>query len=209
MESSPFSKPNISPFDSSSLFSIILTMTSQELSLTDTRTLLFIGCGVFFVILWWIYGREKIGQTLPNPLMRRHAYTPLQIRLLWGVRIAIFLSLLLLVLDPSISLERSIREDNGKKIILTLDISNSMKADDIRPSRLERAKEVIDTFLRQDHRDMIGYVVFAGRTFLLSPLSHDRDGIRSLMRETTTDTIDQSQPDTSGTNIGDALIASI
>ena len=141
--------------------------------------------------------------------MRRHARTPLKIKALWMIRGCIFASLMLLACDPSISLKRTIREENSKKIILTLDISNSMKADDIRPSRLERAKAVIDTFLRQDHRDAIGYVIFAGRTFVLSPLSHDRDGIRTIVGETTTDTIDQSQPDTSGTNIGDALIASI
>lgn len=161
------------------------------------------------MILWWLYGREKIGPEYPNILLKKYAYIPLRIRFLWIIRGCIFICLLLLWIDPQISREKILRKENGKQIILTLDVSNSMKADDIKPSRLERAKEVIDTFLHQDRTDAIGYIIFAGRTFLLSPLSYDRDGIWSIVTSTSTDTIDQSQPDTSGTNIGDAIMASI
>ncbi len=72
-----------------------------------------------------------------------------------------------------------------------------MKTDDIVPSRLEKAKEVIKNYLEKDDMSGIGYIVFAGRTFVMSPPTRDIMALRELIASTTTDTIDQSQKDTS------------
>jgi Ca-activated chloride channel homolog len=80
-----------------------------------------------------------------------------------------------------------------------------METDDIKPSRLEKAKAIIEeNMLRRNTK--IGYVIFAGKAFILSPLTSDMSGLGHIIRSTTIDTIDQSVRDTSGTNIGDALI---
>jgi Ca-activated chloride channel homolog len=159
------------------------------------------------VILWYFLGRERIGHDYVNPLLKKHSFTPLRIKILWILRIAIFSLLALLYTTPHITKLIWIEEKNGKSIIIVLDISKSMKTDDITPSRLDKAIKVIDTFLQGQNSDQIGLILFAGRSFVMSPLSEDREGIRSILKNTTTDTIDQSQPDTSGTNIGDALLS--
>ena len=164
---------------------------------------------LLIIAIWWRYGREMIGRRVPNPLMKKYTFTPLSLKLIWLVRASIFVSIIALWVDPKIMIERTIREKISKNIIITLDISNSMKTDDVNPDRLSKAKEVVEGFTRKNMIDTIGYTIFAGRAFLMAPLSQDREGLRAMIWSTTTDTIDQSEPDTSGTNIGDALLTSI
>lgn len=161
------------------------------------------------VTLWWLLGREQIWNKLPNSLMRKYAFTPWEMRIAWGIRLSIFLILICIWINPQISIKRIEKERNIKNIILTLDISNSMKTDDIAPSRIEKAKEVIDSFLMRNQASAIGYIIFAGKSFVMSPPSMDHAGLQKLISSTTTNTIDQSQKDTSGTNIGDAIISGI
>ena len=172
-------------------------------------TLLILIIGIAIIILWWIYAREHIGNTIPNILMKKYSFIPWEIQTLWGIRWCIFLMLMCLWINPQIPIQRIEKEKNTKNIMLTLDISNSMKTDDVSPSRIEKAKEVIDNFVMRDQTSSIGYTIFAGKTFVMSPPSMDHGGLRKLISATTTDTIDQSQPDTSGTNIGDAIISDI
>lgn len=162
-----------------------------------------------FLVIWWFFGRESIGNRIPNALMRKYASPAWEIQILWMLRIAIFLILMTLWIDPQISMERIQKEETHKNIILALDISNSMKTDDIIPSRIEKAKDVIQEYVKKDSLSNIGYIIFAGRTFVMSPPTQDHSGLRALISSTTTSTIDQSQKDTSGTNIGDALISGI
>ena len=82
-----------------------------------------------------------------------------------------------------------------------------MLADDIAPNRLERAKEVLISFLREESVDRYGLVIFAGKAFILSPLTTDTRALQSSLSTVTTDTIKQFLPGLSGTNIGDALLA--
>lgn len=129
--------------------------------------------------------------------MKKYAFIAWEIRVLWGIRIGVFLLLMILWIDPQLSMDRIQKEETHKNIMLTLDISNSMKTDDILPSRIEKAKEVIRNYLEKDDMSRIGYIVFAGRTFVMSLPTRDIMALRELIASTTTDTIDQSQKDTS------------
>lgn len=81
-----------------------------------------------------------------------------------------------------------------------------MQTDDIAPNRLEKAKELIETFLGRKELGNIGYIAFAGKPFVLSPLTADKEWLWDILRNTTSSTINQWLKDTSGTNIGDAII---
>jgi Ca-activated chloride channel homolog len=137
--------------------------------------------------------------------MRAHAQTPEMIVFLWCVRLlgiwmVVWIGYCTIWLWP-------IQEDKNiqTEVVFLLDISKSMETDDIKPSRLEKAKAIIEeNMLRRNTK--IGYVIFAGKAFILSPLTSDMSGLGHIIRSTTIDTIDQSVRDTSGTNIGDALI---
>ena len=76
--------------------------------------------------------------------MKKYAFIPLSMKFIWLIRVSIFSSLIVLWIDPHIMIERTLLEKTSKNIIFTLDISNSMKTDDVYPDRLSKAKEVLD-----------------------------------------------------------------
>ncbi|MES2387531.1 MAG: VWA domain-containing protein [Bacteroidota bacterium] len=92
------------------------------------------------------------------------------------------------------------QHSEGIDIILALDISRSMEAQDLYPNRLEAVKKVARKFIRGRNHDRIGLVVFAGEAYSLSPLTSDYE----LLSEYA-DAIDFSMVPTDGTAMGTAL----
>ncbi len=72
---------------------------------------------------------------------------------------------------------------DGIDIVMVLDISSSMLAEDLAPNRLEAAKEVGADFVDQRRNDRVGLVVFAGRAFTQAPLTVDHDAILNVLAE--------------------------
>ena len=66
----------------------------------------------------------------------------------------------------------------GAEIMIALDVSRSMLADDTRPSRLERAKAEIADLLAYLQNDQVGLIAFAGRASILAPLTPDKSFLR-------------------------------
>ena len=89
---------------------------------------------------------------------------------------------------------------NGIDIILALDVSKSMLAQDIKPNRLERAKQAISKLIDKLDNDRIGIVVFAGRAYLQMPLTGDHGAAKMYLASSSTDIVP-----TQGTVIADAL----
>ncbi len=102
----------------------------------------------------------------------------------------------------------------GMDIVLTLDVSTSMRAVDFAPpsspydkqSRIKGAKEVIADFIKQRKEDRLGLVVFAGKAFTQCPLTLDYSVVQTILRSVTT--ADKANIK-DGTAIGDAIMVSI
>ena len=88
----------------------------------------------------------------------------------------------------------------GADIIVALDVSNSMLAEDLIPNRLERAKQNISTMVDDLRGDRIGLIVFAGEAFMQLPITTDYNAARMFLRSTTTEAVS-----TQGTAIGAAI----
>jgi len=71
----------------------------------------------------------------------------------------------------------------GIDIVLALDISSSMLAEDLDPNRLEAVKEVAKTFVDGRRNDRIGLVVFAGQAFTQAPLTIDHEAVDAVLSE--------------------------
>jgi len=91
-------------------------------------------------------------------------------------------------------------ERKGVDVMIALDISNSMLAQDIRPNRLEKAKQLINRLVDELEDDRIGLVVFAGRAYLQMPLTLDHGAARMYIQQASP----QMAP-TQGTMISEAL----
>jgi Ca-activated chloride channel family protein len=85
-------------------------------------------------------------------------------------------------------------------IIIALDVSNSMKAEDIKPNRLERSKQAISRLIDKLENDRIGMIVFAGQAYVQLPITSDFAAAKLFLSSIETDIVP-----TQGTCIGCAI----
>ncbi len=88
----------------------------------------------------------------------------------------------------------------GQDVVIALDVSRSMLAEDVAPNRLERAKAELTTFLRQHRDGRVGLVLFAGAAFVQAPLTGDLATAEVFLKMAAPDMISAQ-----GTAIGTAL----
>ncbi len=113
----------------------------------------------------------------PKMLRERLRYLPVVLRLL-----ALASLIVALARPQSVSSRENISAE-GIDIVLVLDISGSMLAEDFTPNRLEAAKAVADEFIQGRTNDRIGLVVFAAESFTQCPLTIDYSVLRTLLKE--------------------------
>jgi Ca-activated chloride channel homolog len=114
------------------------------------------------------------------------------------------ISLLILALArPQSSLSRQDINVEGIDIIMALDVSGSMLAEDFKPNRLEAAKEVAMEFMDGRPNDRIGLVIFSGEAFTQCPLTSDHTVLKNLFMEVKSGMIED------GTAIGDGLATAV
>ena len=127
----------------------------------------------------------------------------LSIKALPILRITRFIVLALLIVTlarPQLSQSREHKFTEGIDILLVLDISESMRAEDFEGSnRIQTAKSVVNDFLTHRQNDRIGLVVFAGESFTLCPLTSDYSVLVELLSDVEIGQLED------GTAIGDAL----
>lgn len=92
---------------------------------------------------------------------------------------------------------------SGIEVVVAMDVSNSMMAQDVDPTRLDKAKQVVATLCRKLRNDKIALVVFAGNAFLQVPISADNVSIAMFL-----DAINTGMIPTQGTSITEALSVS-
>ncbi len=108
--------------------------------------------------------------------------------------------LILALTGPRFGTRLAMAERRGVDVVVALDVSRSMRAQDVVPSRLQRAKYQIGELLDGLHGDRVALIIFAGQAFVQCPLTLDYGAVRMFMDIVGTDAISVQ-----GTAIGDAL----
>jgi tetratricopeptide (TPR) repeat protein len=108
--------------------------------------------------------------------------------------------LIIAIANPQIGSQLEKEERKGVDIIIALDVSNSMMAEDIRPNRIERARQAVNRFIDRLSDDRIGIIVFAGRAYPLLPLTNDYVAAKMFLANATPDIVPVQ-----GTSIADAI----
>jgi Ca-activated chloride channel family protein len=88
----------------------------------------------------------------------------------------------------------------GVDVVIALDVSKSMLAEDVKPSRLEKAREFLYRLMDQLQDDRVGLVLFAGRAYMQMPLTTDHGAARMYIQQAGPDAVP-----TQGTVIAEAL----
>ena len=102
---------------------------------------------------------------------------------------------------PQIGAKLSERETRGAEIMICLDVSNSMLAEDYSPNRLERAKLAISRMVDKLQDDRIGLIIFAGSSFVQLPITTDYVSAKMFLGN-----VDTGSIPVQGTAIGDAIL---
>lgn len=108
--------------------------------------------------------------------------------------------MLIAAANPQIGSKMEEIKREGVEVIIALDISNSMLAEDVKPSRLELARLSISKLIDNLNSDRIGLVLFAGDAYLQLPLTTDYSAAKLMLSTVSTGLIDMQ-----GTAIGRAL----
>ncbi|MFZ2889414.1 VWA domain-containing protein, partial [Sulfuricurvum sp.] len=129
---------------------------------------------------------------------------------LWGVRrygwhkqfwLTLSVFFLILSLSRPVILEKPISvEESGSDVILAVDVSYSMRATDIAPTRLDAAKQVLKQIVAHDRKDRFGVLAHTTSAIILSPLTKDTELLEHLLGS-----LDESQIITKGTEVMSAL----
>ncbi len=117
----------------------------------------------------------------------------------WVLQAALAL-LILMLARPQMGTKISHEKRTGIETIIALDISNSMRAEDIVPSRLDRSKMMIENLVDHFTNDKIGLIVFAGDAFVQLPITSDYVSAKMFLSS-----IDPSMMATQGTDIAAAI----
>ncbi len=101
---------------------------------------------------------------------------------------------------PQFGSKLTIEKRKGVELMIALDVSNSMLAEDIQPNRLERAKRAISSLIERLNNDKIGLIVFAGDAYTQLPITADYSSAKLFLNTINTEIVPRQ-----GTAIGSAI----
>jgi Ca-activated chloride channel homolog len=115
-----------------------------------------------------------------------------------------FVFLIIGIANPQIGTKYEKVKRSGVDVMIALDVSKSMLAEDIKPNRLERSKQFISRLIDKLQNDRIGLIVFAGNAYLQMPITIDYSAAKLFLRNINTDMVP-----TQGTAITEAIQLSV
>lgn len=117
----------------------------------------------------------------------------------WLIMAALALIIVMLA-RPQMGTKISQEKRSGIEVIISLDISNSMRAEDVVPSRLDKSKMLIENMVDNFTNDKVGLVVFAGDAFIQLPITSDYVSAKMFLQNA-----DPSLIATQGTDLAGAI----
>lgn len=138
-------------------------------------------------IIWYVLKRSKSEPTLQVSDTRAYTFAPKSFRnyllhVPFVLRIIALSMIIIILARPQTTNNWQNTEVEGIDIMLAVDVSTSMLAEDLKPNRLEAAKEVAAKFINGRPNDNIGLTIFAGESFTQCPLTVDHAVLLNLFQ---------------------------
>ena len=143
-------------------------------------------------LIWYLMYRKKSEPTMRMSDTMAYRYAPRS----WKVvlmpiqpllRIAVFVLVVLVLARPQTQNSWKNQTMEGIDIMLAMDVSTSMLAEDLKPNRMEAAKQVAAEFITGRPNDNIGLSIFAGEAFTQCPMTTDHASLLNLLQNVRTD----------------------
>jgi len=155
---------------------------------------------LFLLLINWKKSRvRRMGDpALIKDLMK--GFSPIR----FGLKFFIALLALATIVSGAANLQKPGQMENvsrkGVDVMIALDVSKSMLAEDVKPNRLEKAKQLVNKLLEKMENDRVGLILFAGRAYVQMPLTTDHAAARMYLQSA-----GPSAVPSQGTVIGQAL----
>lgn len=158
-----------------------------------------------FIIIIWLYNRWRkkalaaygdiliIQQLIPDVSKSKRLWKFILFTLAFAL-------VILGIVNPQVGTKLEEVKRKGADLMICLDVSNSMKAEDLQPNRLEKAKQAISKLINKLEGDRIGIIVFGGEAYVQLPITTDYSAAKLFLESINTDMIP-----TQGTAIGTAI----
>lgn len=143
-------------------------------------------------LLWYLlYRKNRVpAMRMSDTFAYRFAPKSMRVRLMglpMLLRIVTFVLVVLVLARPQTRNNWGSRTVEGIDIMLAMDVSTSMLAEDLKPNRIEAAKSVASEFISGRPDDNIGLTIFAGEAFTQCPMTTDHASLVSLLQNVRTD----------------------
>ena len=160
------------------------------------------------MIAWyvWRYRKQNPALQFSNISLFRGARKTFRQQtrpVLYILRIVVVAALVVALARPQSKMNRQEMKVEGIDIVLAMDVSGSMLAEDFKPNRLEAAKKVASDFIAGRRHDRMGLVVFSGEAFTQVPLTIDHNVLQTQLKGLKSGVLKD------GTALGDGLATAI
>ena len=130
-------------------------------------------------LAWLFYKRNQLSATVKmsslEPFKQNRTFLAKAKPFLYVLRILALSSIIIALARPrSVDVTSKSKTTKGIDIVMAIDVSSSMLANDLKPNRLEALKKVASTFVQDRVNDRIGLVVYAGESYTRTPVTSDK-----------------------------------
>ena len=139
------------------------------------------------LVAWYIFGERRSRRRLDSVFGEENrarlapSFSPKRRGFRFACQVLALGFFLVALARPQMGKTPQVAKSRGIELMIALDVSNSMLAEDVRPSRLEQAKRELGGLLDQLGGDQVGLVAFAGSALLVSPLTGDKSALKMLL----------------------------
>ena len=155
-------------------------------------------------VVWWQFGRlaRRRDRLADADLLADLTSGPPWARRRWRYLLGVgaLACWVVALADPQFGTRARTAEVRSTEVVVALDISESMRTEDVRPSRLDRAQNFLLDFLDALDGERVGLILFAGQAYVQVPLTSDYGAVKLLVRSA-----NPEQAATQGTNLDAAV----
>lgn len=171
----------------------------------DISYLNYLSLAPILVLIYWLSSswiQRRMAHIGDPSLVARLliGYAPWKNKLKFILVLISFILLVIAWANPQWGYRSEVMKAKSSEVFIALDISNSMEAEDVSPSRLERSKRFIQKLLGKLKGDKVGLILFAGQAYLQVPITNDLAAVELFVRSA-----GPQLAGTQGTNIAESI----
>lgn len=158
---------------------------------------------IALLFFYSIYRRNKDIRSYGDPQLMKAlipSYASLRNHLTFWLSLTAVMLMVFVLARPQFGAKKETVTTRGVEVVVALDISNSMLADDITPNRLEKAKRLISRIINKSSENKVALIVFAGDAFVQLPITNDFISAKMFLESITPRLIERQ-----GTDIASAI----